>query len=64
MESGWVLDNFKCVDVHIVEMENPLGGDNEYDSSSEGEGDILKRKHNAKFDVFNLIKLYFSCANM
>ena len=37
MESGWVLDHFKCVEIHIVEMANPLGGDNEYDSSSEEE---------------------------
>ena len=35
MGSGWVLDHFKCVEIHIIEMANPLGGDNEYDSSSE-----------------------------
>ena len=37
MGSGWVLDHFKCVEIHIIEMANPLGGDNEYDSSSEEE---------------------------
>ena len=35
--SGWVLNHFKCVDVHIIEMANPLGGNNEYDSSSDEE---------------------------
>ena len=30
-------NHFKCVDAQIIEMENPLGGDNEYDSISEEE---------------------------
>ena len=37
MGSGWVLNHFKYVDIHIIEMANPLGGNNEYDSSSEEE---------------------------
>ena len=37
MGSGWVLDHFKCVDVQIAKMANPLGGNKKYDSSSEEE---------------------------
>ena len=37
MGSGWVLNHFKCVDVHIIEMANPLCGNNEYDSSLDEE---------------------------
>ena len=37
MGSGWVLDHFKCVDVQIAEMANPLCGNKKSDSSSEKE---------------------------
>ena len=37
MGSGWVLNHFKCVDLRIIEMANPLIRNNEYDSSSDEE---------------------------